>query len=54
MSSFEKFNKNLPDKNKFYSCLISKRMSYENHEHVFKVLNKFEIKPMKEYHDSEL
>ena len=50
MSNFEKFKEQLPSKEKFYSCLTSKKTSEKEHEHGRKVWNKFEMKAMKDYH----
>ena len=41
MSNFEKFKKQLPNKEKCYSSLTDKTVSDKEHEHVFKVWNKF-------------
>ena len=39
----------LPSKEKFYSSLTCKKISYKTYEHVLKVWNKFEMKTMKHY-----
>ena len=51
MSDFEKFNKELPGKEKSYSSLTSENISDKGYDHVLKVWNKSEIKMMKDYHD---
>ena len=51
MSNFEKFKKELPSKEKFYSSLTGKKICGKEYEHVLKVWNKFEMKTMKDYHD---
>ena len=51
MSGFEKFKKELPTKEKFYSSLIGKQNSGKEYEQVFKVWKKFGMKTMKDYHD---
>ena len=40
MSRFEKFDEELPSKNKFYS-----------YERIHKICNKFKMKTMKDYHN---
>ena len=37
MSGFEKFNEELPSKEKFYSLLMHKKISNKEYEHVLKV-----------------
>ena len=37
MSGFEKFEKQSPSKEKFYSLLMDKKISDKDYEHVFKV-----------------
>ena len=49
MSDFEKFKKQLPSKEKFYSSLTGKTIIDREYEHVLKVWNKFEMKTMKDY-----
>ena len=51
MRDFEKFNKELPSKEKFYSSLTGKKISSKEYEQVLKVWNKFGMKTMKDYHD---
>ena len=51
MCAFQKFNKTLPGKNKFYSSLSGKRVSDEERQHVLKVWNKFEMKAKRKYHN---
>ena len=50
MSDFEKFNKQLTSKEKFYSFLTGKKNSVEEYKYSLKVWNKFEVKTMKCYH----
>ena len=54
MSYFEKFNENLPYKEKFYSSLTGKKISGKEYKHVLHGWNKLEIKAMKDYHDLHL
>ena len=54
MSDFKKFKEELPSKKKFYSSLTDKKISDKEHEHVFQVWNKFEMKIMKDYQDLHL
>ena len=49
MSDFKKFKEQLPSKEKFYSSLTRKKVSYKAYEHVLKVWNKSEIKAIKDY-----
>ena len=51
MSDFEKFNEELPSKEKFYSFLTCKNISDKEHEYVLNVWYKFEMKMMKGNHD---
>ena len=51
MSDFKKFKEELPSKERFYSYLTGKNISYKEYEHVFNVWNKFEMKMMKDYHN---
>ena len=51
MADFEKFEVKLPSKEKFYSLLACKKVSYKEQDHVLNVWNKFEMKAMKDYHD---
>ena len=41
MSGFENFNETLPSKKEFNSFFSSKGATNKEHEHVFKVWNKF-------------
>ena len=43
-----------PSKGKFYSSLTGKKFTDKEYEHVYNVWHKFEIKTMKDYHDSYL
>ena len=54
MNNFKKFKEQLPSKEKFYSSLIGKDISDKEYELVLNVLNKFEIKMMKDYHELNL
>ena len=51
MTDFEKFKKQLPSKEKFYSSLTGQKISDKEYEHDLKVWKKFEMKMMKDYHD---
>ena len=51
MNDFEKFKEQLTSKEKFYSLLTGKKISDKEYERVLKVLNKFEMKTMKNYHN---
>ena len=51
MSDFEKFEEQLPNKDKFYSSLTGHKISNKTYEHVHKVWDKFEKKTMKDYHN---
>ena len=51
MSDFEKFEEELPSKEIFYSSLTNRKTTDKEYEHVFTVLNKFEMKTIKDYHD---
>ena len=44
MSDFEKFERELPSKEKFYSSLTGKTISDKGCEHILKVCTKFEMK----------
>ena len=54
MSDFEKFEEELPSKENFYSSLTGKKISDKEYDHVPKVWNTFQMKTMKDYHDSYL
>ena len=47
MSGFEKFEKELPSKEIFYSLLTDKNFGDKDYEHVLKVWNTFEMKTVK-------
>ena len=49
MSDFEKFEEQLPSKEKFYSSLAGTKIIGKEYKHVLK--NKFEMKTMKDYLD---
>ena len=51
MNIFEKFQKELPSKEKFYSCLTNRKISDKEYEHVLNFQSKFEMKTMTDYHD---
>ena len=45
------FNKELPNKEKFYSSLTERKISDKEYQHVLNVWKKFETKIMKDYYD---
>ena len=47
----KKFKEEFPSKEKFYSSLMDREITDKEHEHVFNVWNKFEIKTKKDYRD---
>ena len=49
--NFEKFNKGLPRKNKFYDTLTKHAVSVKNYEHVPEVSKAFQKKTIKGYHN---
>ena len=51
MSDFEKFKKELSEKERFHSSLTSKKITDVEFEHVLNVWNKIDTKTMKDYHD---
>ena len=51
MSDFERFKEDFLSKEKFYNSLTDKKIGDKEYEHVLKVWNKFEMKPMKDYYD---
>ena len=51
MNGFEKFEKELSSKEKFYSSLSSKKSSDNDYEHVLGVWDRFEMKTMKDCHN---
>ena len=51
MADSDKFKEQLPRKEKFYSSLTGKKISDKEYEHVHKVLNKFDMKTVKDYHN---
>ena len=50
MTNFKNFKEQLPSKEKFYILLTGKKNSNKEYNDVLKILNKFEIKTMKDYH----
>ena len=46
MNDFEKFKKELPTEEKFYSSLTGRRITDKEYEHALNVWNKFEMKTM--------
>ena len=44
MIDFEKFKKELPSKEKFYSSLTNRKISDKEYKHIFNVSKKFEMK----------
>ena len=51
ISHFKKGQEKPPGKRNFYSSLTDKKFSDQNYENAVKVLNAFEMKTMKDYHD---
>ena len=51
MSNCEKFKKQFPSEEKFYSLLTGEKNCDKKYEHVLQVWNKFEMETMKDYHD---
>ena len=51
MTDFEKFKEQLASEEKFYSSLTNKKINDKEYEDVLNVWNKFEMKPIKDYHD---
>ena len=49
MGDFKKFKEQLPNREKFYSLLTGKKINDKECKHVLKVLNKSEMKTMKDY-----
>ena len=50
MGNFEKFQEELPSKEKFYSSLTNKKISDKEYDNLLNVWKKFEIKTIKDYH----
>jgi hypothetical protein len=51
MDSFDKFNKQLPTKEEFYSIMNDEHITDEDYKHITTVWNIFSINNMGEYHD---
>ena len=51
MSNFEKFKKELPSKENFYSSLTDRKISDKEYKHALNIWNKFELKAIKDFHD---
>ena len=51
ISNFYKFKEQLPSKERFYSSLTGKQISYEEYQHALIVWNKFEMKTIENYND---
>ena len=51
MSDFEKFRKELPSKENFYSSLTDRKINAKEFKYVLNVWNKFEMKTLKDYHE---
>ena len=49
VSDFEKYNKELPSKEKFYSALTGKEINDKKYEHVLNFWKKFQMKKMKDF-----
>ena len=54
MNDFEKFKGQLTSKEKFYSYLMSKKITDKEYQHVLKVWDRFEMKASKYYLDFQL
>ena len=54
MNGFEKFDKKLLSKGKFYSSFTGNKVNDKEFEHVGKVWDSIEIKTMKNYQDLHL
>ena len=54
MNNFEKFKGQLTSKEKFYSSLISKKITDKEYQHVLKVWDRFEMKARKYFYDFQL
>ena len=51
MTDFEKFEEELPNKEKFYSSLTNTKITDKEYEYDTKVWKTFEMKTMKDCHD---
>ena len=51
MSDFQKFQEELPYKEKFYSSLTGKKISDKEYKQGFKAWNTFQIKAIKDYYN---
>ena len=51
LSNFEKFEKESPSKETFYSLLTDRKTSDKEYEHVLIVWKKFKVETIKDYHD---
>ena len=51
LSNFEKFEKESPSKETFYSLLTDRKTSDKEYEHVLIVWNKLKVEAIKDYHD---
>ena len=51
MTDFEKFEEELPNKEKFYSSLTNTTITDKEYEYVTKVWKKFAMKTMKDCHN---
>ena len=54
MSGFEMFKERLPGKEQFHSSLTGKKISDKKYEHVLKILDRSEMKMIKDYHNMYL
>ena len=54
MNNFEKFKGQLTSKEKFYSSLISKKITDKEYQHVLNVWDRFEMKARKYFYDFQL
>ena len=54
MSGFDMFKERLSGKEQFYSSLTGKKISDKKYEHVLKILDRSEMKMIKDYHNMYL
>ena len=54
MNHFEKFNEELPGKKILYISFTGKKISDKDYDHVLKVLDRFKMKTINDYHHLHL